>query len=465
MGRIRAIFEIRIWGYSLRRWTATCIVGALILLHALGSSFWYRIATGTYAKNHATVLERDLRFGNTAALQNKYSYGIDENQTARRQLQAALDAERAGSERVDGRGTLILPPPTVFIQTGTRDALAEPIGHVFQCSFTREDCAVMLQSDRYFVQIIRGTKFITRMLIDRPALIIRQMTNGVNVNVLNLERRYLRGLEIYLSPIERIEPSFEEIVTSNGDALVQEHLGLPSIIFSETRGIPLSTQDFAPFDVMYTTDFSQSETYVLSRCQEDKLRVQQLSVPNASSQISDCIIDPNDIEVFSLTECHANLGNCPSRASEASDDLQNQQFTKVGRAQTVSLGFLDADYQGIFAIADRILDEAPDSGLIDLPGRNEIVEAILLDYLTILGFSASTDEFVQFLAANPEVNMQDLIQTFQNVSPTIVEGGVKSALRRQPQLWAWHGYAHQLQPELLNNLARDLVRMGLANPY
>lgn len=99
----------------------------------------------------------------------------------------------------------------------------------------------------------------------------------------------------------------------------------------------------------------------------------------------------------------------------------------------------------MFEIAARTKTDAPQAGLIDLPNRAEIVRLILIDYLTVLGLNGSFPEMDRFLAANPDVDVSHVAQMLGMVSPSIRKGAILLALGRQPQLWAWHGFAHHIQ--------------------
>lgn len=118
----------------------------------------------------------------------------------------------------------------------------------------------------------------------------------------------------------------------------------------------------------------------------------------------------------------------------------------------------------MFEIANRLSGDSTARGLIALPNRTAIVKTILTDYLTVTGIVPDLPAFDHFLAANPDINIQDVMQTLTMIPDTTRQRSMAAALKRQPQLWAWHSYAAYIGPELITGLMHDLVTMGLARP-
>ncbi|MEJ8561049.1 hypothetical protein QTO30_07305 [Yoonia sp. GPGPB17] len=449
----------------MRRWFLTMLALSIILTHAIGSPFWYRIAAGTRITQTEIVPSSAVRRLTGSLALNDYDDEDANHIPMRRMIQRAIDAEHAGESREAARGAIRLPVPTVFLalpelQLNDRD---RP-GHRFRCNHRREECSIMLQSSAYFVHIIEAPNFISRLLVDRPLLAIRENDQGVLLTGLRFPRPEI-WRDGFARVTEGFPPSKTRLAITGGPVLDQNVFNPTDLNLSSFyNGTFLAVPPFMAFDMDYTLDFRQPETNFLTSCRQ-LYGLDENAVTSELARIDPCVFDVDDTPMFTLTQCDATSGTCPGRGTIPADDLKNHEFVRSGATENISLGFLDDRSRALLEIANRAKGTDSSTGLVDLPDRIEIVREIVIDYLTIAGFSAQSAEFERFLAANPDLDIDTMRATFQVVPDALISQAMSVALERQPQLWVWHGYAEYIGPELLDGLARDLVRMGLARPY
>lgn len=463
---IRWLLSKRLGGYSIRRWFPTILALSIILTHAIASPFWYRIVAGTRITHTEIVASADMRrlSGIFLAL-NSYDDTRSSHSLVRRSIQQAIDTEYAGKSRAETRGAITLPVPTIFLELPDLQSEGRDMpGHQFRCDYRREDCSIMLQSSAYFVHILQGPNFISRLLVDRPLLAMRSVNQGVQLTGTRFPRPefWHGGLP---RSTERFHPSKTRLAITDGPALDENAFNHRDLDFSTVyNGTFISLPPFVAFDMDYTLDFREPASNFLVSCRVMN-PVNESALVNEAVRADPCKFEIEDISLFTLSQCDATKGQCPSSSTDPVDDLKAHDFVSTGLTDNISLGFLDDASHTLIRMANRAGGSDKSTGLVDLPNRTEIVEKIIIDYLTIAGFSTQSAEFDRFLAANPDLDIGPARAAFQQVSPTLIDAGLAIALGRQPQLWAWHGYVAYIGPELLDGLAKDLVRMGLARPY
>ena len=462
---MKRFLSMRIRGYSVRRWFLTILALSIILTHAIGSPFWYRIAADTRITQTEIVPSSAIHVRTGSLALNDYDDEDVNHIQIRRLIQRAIDAEHAGESRAAARGAIRLPVPTVFLELPELQLNDQDRpGHRFRCDHRREECSVMVQSSAYFVHILEAPNFITRLLIDRPLLAIREKDQGVLLTGLRFPRP-----EIWRDGFARVTEGFPPATTRlaiTGGPVLDQNVFSPTSLnpFSFYKGTVLTVPPFMAFDMNYTLDFREPETTFLASCRQ----LYGLDENAATSELANidlCSFDVDEAPIFTLTECDVTSGSCPGHGTNPADDLKTHDFVKSGATENISLGFLDDRSRVLFEIANRFKGSDFGTGLVNLPDRIEIVREIVIDYLTIAGFSAQSAEFERFLAANPDLDIDTLQATFQNVPDPLISQAMSIALERQPQLWVWHGYAEYIGPELLDGLAQDLVKIGLARPY
>lgn len=455
MPKIHALFDTEIWGYSLRRWAPSIVALALILTHAIASPFWWRIATDTKATSIEGFSGKDVSTSDPSVWFSRNELRDDGPAHAKRVVQAALDTEREGMSRANARGAIALPPPTI---TMTTDGLK----HVFRCNFVGFDCRVDTQSPAYFVHIVKGPDFVSCVIVDRPTLSVRSVGDWIEVDARGLTQPRVTQLTTQAS--DYFPDGIVSVLTSDAEEITITRLGLRlNYLFNLNASAPLTnTRDFAPLDLTYTLDFTQPDLLYLSTCLYRNIKAAEY---DAAAPVEDCSFTPDEIAVFTLAACDETHGQCPGTQTDPLDDLATHPFQSGTLKEETSMGFISPQNAMMFELAQRYESTQALQGRVDLPDRTTVIEMIILDYLTVAGIDATSPEFRAFLAANPDVDADQALTILTNMNPILRANGVLPALRRQPQLWAWHRYAQHLKPELMTTLARDLVKLGLANPY
>ena len=466
-GKLRRspIFMREFFGFTLRRWLPSIVMLVLILTHAIASPTWWRVATGTKATSNADVTRDQMmrQPGYTTVVSDNISSSA--MMVTRRDIQRAMDAERKGADRSAARGQLDFPWPTVFVKTSGRVVPNEPeTGHVFQCDFRGQNCSIKLQSETSFVHIAKGPDFMSRLMIDRPTLLIEDRPSGPKLSAKKInEPEFYDDNMLYKR--DAFSTDAVRVELSNGKVVDRLSLSIGALGLSGLAvGASPTLDAFAPIDVTYVLDFTDPKTGVLAKCLEN-VGYAQRAAPDTQVSDAHCYFDAATLEVFTLEGCVFAQGICPSYGTKPQDDLKANSFVPTDRPVRIQMGFDQNNADKMFEIAARTKTDAPQAGLIDLPNRAEIVRLILIDYLTVSGLNGSFPEMKRFLFANPDVDISDVAQVLGMVSPSIRKGAILPALSRQPQLWAWHGYAHHIQEELMVSAMRDLVQMGLANPF
>jgi len=461
----KRLLAVKIGGYSIRRWFPTVLAILAISAHAVASPFWYRVTSGTRVVQTEIVTTSGLGglfFGRD---RNGYRYETSHPVVTRRTVQRARDAERLGATRSAARGAIAFPMPSVVLELpeARRDD-RDIIGHSFQCDYLGEDCSISVQSTAHFVQIVQGPQFSARIIVDRPVLFMRASSGGVRLDGLGLPDPQFWSddtRDIY----ENFPTGLARLATTDGRTL---DLGLFSsglLRFGASASVvSLPDPPFNPVDLVYTLDFTQPELNYLEHCRLIR-RAALAAADGAPLPDETCTFDPDEISVFILAQCDGATGPCPTPSTDPAADMLNQSFDPAGLVSEISLGFLGRRSDELYAIANRAIGRDTRTGLIDFPDRTTIMAGILMDYLAIAGPSATSPELERFFVANSDLNLDAIRGYVDNVTPDMQEQLVRTSLGRQPQLWAWHGLAHEIGPELLNAVARDLVKMGLANPY